>query len=101
MEIRDAKTAREFVASWSKESPRRRANYLCAAREAMQSIAGDAKTPKERRQAQQAATVLARAERAALVEALGFAPEGRADLGQDYLASLGELWVWVKEGVTP
>ena len=97
MDIFNAKTAREFVAAWNADcsSAYRRARTFGSTREDMLRNAGVEYLYGRQQSAlayHAAAHVLDLAERAALIEALGWAPEG-----ERYAATTGELKVWVSE----
>ena len=102
MDIFNAKTAREFVAAWNADckSAYRRARMFEMARESMLRNAGLDYLYGRKKSAldhHAAAHVLDLAERAALVEALGWAPEGKSAATR-YAATTGEMKLWAKEG---
>lgn len=108
MDIVDAKTAREFVASWVEGEklypwcgPIARARMFRMARDGQlsnQAIANAYGRKSDLYKARAAAHVLAIAERAALIEAMGWEPETSPDTRR--VASVHELWQMVKGAAT-
>ncbi len=87
MDINNAATARQFVAAWMQASPRRRAFMFKNAHEGQSANAGMAYVRNDRKgetAARAAMRVLAKAERAALCEVLGWPV--------DCVATVAELW---------